>query len=651
MKLPWSKNSKTVKIQYPVSATSQNIIEKVKGLVKRNEIKFPKELGEEHPFNYQNVDTLVKRFGILQAIIDKHVDFMFSGGINIKSEDERAQQVIENFMEDFDFLNWAITWVRQGLKLGFSPMELSYEQNGNIDDMKLLDSNYMYVKRDKLGKIEKYNQFTKPLKQFNNSSGDDITEFNPDEIASLSYNVFGDNFYGQGLIFPLMSLIDQLLSSRANMHLLMRRKSNSPIILTMGSEKLQEEPDETQIQSLGKDLEWMNNKHEWVFPWTIKASTLDFGNLGDKFEFIIENDMEMLFMAAQVPAVLMGKGSIPEGLAKVQMKAWELRIQTLREITEKVIEQQIFKRVLNANGLDAHVEVIWGLPTQEDKNEKAIMLKEIIKVPFISENLRYQLELQIAEALDIPPEELETPEEEREREETDERQPIVPEQRKAEPITKPRSNGDADGAPIEHVCTNNKCKTCAEKYNEENDNLTVKEFIGFSYDEYNQDVIDITNKDKFELLRGITKSELEAGLLSVEEIDKLRTTMVEGFDKNLTIRLIENLLNKRINFRNRYRMKDGKIVLKKNGERALASVSNKRAIMIARSETVRLSNLGALENYKKGGIKKVRWISALSDRTCEQCEALNGMVIEINKVTVKPPLHVFCRCTLSPVVE
>ena len=66
-------------------------------------------------------------------------------------------------------------------------------------------------------------------------------------------------------------------------------------------------------------------------------STLDFGKLEDKFGFITENDMELLFMAAQIPAVLMGKGNVPEGLAKVQMRAWELRIQSLREEIEKVI--------------------------------------------------------------------------------------------------------------------------------------------------------------------------------------------------------------------------------------------------------------------------------------------------------------------------
>ena len=44
---------------------------------------------------------------------------------------------------------------------------------------------------------------------------------------------------------------------------------------------------------------------------------------------------------------------------------------------EKIIETQIFKRILEANGLVIHVEFEWGQPSQEQIN---IKISQIIKI-------------------------------------------------------------------------------------------------------------------------------------------------------------------------------------------------------------------------------------------------------------------------------
>jgi len=129
-------------------------------------------------------------------------------------------------------------------------------------------------------------------------------------------------------------------------------------------------------------------------------------------------------------------------------------------------------------------------------------------------------------------------------------------------------------------------------------------------------------------------------LLSSSEIAKLRTTFYEGFDKNLTIREIKNTLNKRIKFKNRYRMKNG-IMVTKDGQPILSIAAANRAINIARTETVRLCNLGAIKNYKSNNIQKVVWTAAMSDRTCPECADLDGQIMPVDTDTA-PPLHAMC---------
>jgi len=73
--------------------------------------------------------------------------------------------------------------------------------------------------------------------------------------------------------------------------------------------------------------------------------------------------------------------------------------------------------------------------------------------------------------------------------------------------------------------------------------------------------------------------------------------------------------------------------------------------MIARTEVVRLSNNGALKVYEKRDVEKVRWVSALSERTCDICGPMNGMVYEIKDASGVLPIHPQCRCRFVPIIE
>ena len=76
-----------------------------------------------------------------------------------------------------------------------------------------------------------------------------------------------------------------------------------------------------------------------------------------------------------------------------------------------------------------------------------------------------------------------------------------------------------------------------------------------------------------------------------------------------------------------------------------------RPIVIARTETVRLSGLGAVNNYKKHQVDQVRWITAVSERTCPECSDLNGRIFDLNEANDIFPAHPMCKCSLAPVTK
>ncbi len=85
--------------------------------------------------------------------------------------------------------------------------------------------------------------------------------------------------------------------------------------------------------------------------------------------------------------------------------------------------------------------------------------------------------------------------------------------------------------------------------------------------------------------------------------------------------------------------------------------SKERATVIARTETNRASNQGALAGYKASGVVGGKqWLTAEDDKVSPECEE-NGnagvLALSANFPSgdEAPPVHPNCRCTIVPVVD
>ena len=90
--------------------------------------------------------------------------------------------------------------------------------------------------------------------------------------------------------------------------------------------------------------------------------------------------------------------------------------------------------------------------------------------------------------------------------------------------------------------------------------------------------------------------------------------------------------------------------------------SEERAMMIARTETNRASNTGALESYKASGVVEGKqWVTSNDDKVSDDCvengEAgpdKDGVLMDLDadfpSGESMPPNHPNCRCAIIPVV-
>jgi SPP1 gp7 family putative phage head morphogenesis protein len=318
----------------------------------------------------------------------------------------------------------------------------------------------------------------------------------------------------------------------------------------------------------------------------------------------------------------------------------------------------IFRPLLNANGLDEKIEFTWNLPSETEINNRIDRLTKLLESFNISENMRRMLQLELVKLLNIEGAEefLIEPEIGADEEEVDMEKQVKqasldgakasaqakkesPEAKKESKIKQPEVPGAKPNAKemLQNVT----------EYNIEEQNaliasgdISIKEFVnlqeikGFNYSDYLVKILRRLKIDKFEDLAAMSESDLEMGLLDENDIKKLRIILKDGFRRNKTIRQIEHEVRSNIDLKDRFD-EEGKLQLG----------ADQRPSIITRTETIRIANAGLLDNYKDNGIKKVRWLTALSERTCPDCEAKNGEVHELNESYGEIPLHPNCRCS------
>lgn len=86
-------------------------------------------------------------------------------------------------------------------------------------------------------------------------------------------------------------------------------------------------------------------------------------------------------------------------------------------------------------------------------------------------------------------------------------------------------------------------------------------------------------------------------------------------------------------------------------EREFGYFSDVRAQRIARTETMTASVQGTIEGYKEAGLDKAEFYTAQDERTCEDCNGMNGEIFEVGDMEGVLPLHPQCRCVWLPVIE
>ena len=86
----------------------------------------------------------------------------------------------------------------------------------------------------------------------------------------------------------------------------------------------------------------------------------------------------------------------------------------------------------------------------------------------------------------------------------------------------------------------------------------------------------------------------------------------------------------------------------------IGSLTEKRALVIARTETIAAHAEGQLDAFENLGVDelgvKAEWVTAGDDRVCPECHDMEGKVFDVEEARGLIPLHPNCRCTWVPFI-
>ena len=582
---------------------------------------------KDHPFSYKILLDAYMNIGLVTCVVNKYVDYVLGPGFYVKSKNTKAETLLNQHFKEMFLFGHVKEWMKYGYLLGCSGMEISTDDKGSPNGYKQIDPETFFLKYEK-------GNYAGASQVLTVEGKTEEIPLDRKNVAVLNVNKI--KYYGIGLIYPAMKYIDDICKSSLDLHTLQNRKANAPIWWRMGGIVNGQllEPSAADVASWGKEQDYLNNKTEFSTSYLCEPKVIDFGQIGEKFSFVIDFDWKQYYTSVQVPQVLLGEGNVAEGLANKQSEAFDKVVFSLQEEAEQVLIEQICKPFLKAQGLVAEIDIIWGLPSQDEKNKKLAFYSDMLKNPMLSEGLRGSIEVEVAKMLDLQVEE--APAQERKKEEDKIKQPEVP--------------GEKSECLHEHArCT---CEEGVDWEEEEKKDYSLKEWLNFNFGDYKKWILKVIAKDNFENLAAKNAEEVAAGKFTARQVKNMRGIMDTAIRDDWTIRQISNSIKTVVKPKDRYKIGDeGKLELDKEGELKLQLSAKYRSLMIARTETSRLSNTGLLEHYKDSNVEKVSWMSSPSERTCDFCLGQYGKIMTLGEAQGQIPAHNLCRCTWRSVQE
>lgn len=316
--------------------------------------------------------TYYNREGTVWAAINSIAFNTVMVGYTLHSDIPEAKKVISNFCKRVNLDTHLLDNVIYALVLGDSFMEIIYKKNSrDISRLKDIDPKTMVINYNKYGEVETYQQVILGKKQ---------PPIGKEYICHIKLFSRPDSPYGISIIEPSKDTIDRKVRTDEALANAIIRHGTSKYIATIGTAEEKQLPPESILKEIKEELEDIDEKNEFVVPWNVKIETIDErGIQGVEEYFNYFQSQVVLGLLCPEEALGLGRGAT-EATSRVKAILYERMIKSFQLRISRIIEHELFNKVLRANGLPENsVEIVFNSVTEEDEALKAKWIGNLLR--------------------------------------------------------------------------------------------------------------------------------------------------------------------------------------------------------------------------------------------------------------------------------
>jgi hypothetical protein len=196
----------------------------------------------------------------------------------------------------------------------------------------------------------------------------------PEQIAwfkvNLSGGQVGDDFYGMGLIQPVVDYVWGLQTMEKYMIQIMKRYAAPKILWQLGTDKMPAKAGDTTVWA--RNIATVKPNEDYVSLHTVDAKTIE-PDLRARFEEYVDHFRSMIVAGLQDPnlILMMQSGRVSDASASAMQEARDRKVQTIQENIKELWENLVLKVVVSQAGIDPKYtpEIMWGQPEVEDEQK------------------------------------------------------------------------------------------------------------------------------------------------------------------------------------------------------------------------------------------------------------------------------------------
>lgn len=297
-------------------------------------------------------------------------------GYDIESDNKEAKKLIQKWCKKVDLDTHLLDNTRYALVFGDAFIEIVYNKKKEPSSLLDVDPKTMEIIYDEHGVVQSYAQ------SLGIRDKSTVPKLDRESICHIKYFSDPSTPYGISLIKASMDVIDKKIRTDNAIANAIIRHGTSKTVFTVGNERDRQLPPTEVLESIRDEVEDIDEKNEFIVPWNVTVDTIDEKGIQGIEEYYNYFQSQVVTgLLTPEEALGLGRGST-EATANTKAILYERMIESFQLRLSRIIENQLFKKILKENGFDPDETVVtieFRSVTSADEAERAKWMGNLIR--------------------------------------------------------------------------------------------------------------------------------------------------------------------------------------------------------------------------------------------------------------------------------